>query len=304
MQDLHRHLAREASKGILPLATIDLKSASDLISKAVVKLLMPAGWFSILNCLRTSCLEIDGKRYILERFSSMGNGFTFELETILFLAIARAASSHKDAVSVFGDDIICHLDDYSNVVLALRWFGFLLNEEKSFHSGDFRESCGGDYFKGAPVRPYYLKDSPNEPQKLLSFANGLRRASQVEENAPMYDHRFSAAWEVVVSNIPTDIRRCRGPQELGDLLLHTEAERWSYRVRNWIKEFRVYKPYSFEFIQWSRFAPDQQFAAALYGTSLGYYTRTGQVTGRKNGIAGVLPRDAVRSYILGWAARS
>jgi len=142
-QERHRELARVASiSGAF--ATIDLSSASDTVCTALVRLSAPVGWFHPLNDLRSRTTTIGGKRVVLEKFSSMGNGYTFELETTVFTAIALAVHPEltpgKD-LFVYGDDIIVPTDVASDVLWALRFCGFTPNESKTF-TGAFRESCG------------------------------------------------------------------------------------------------------------------------------------------------------------------
>lgn len=136
-------------------ATIDLASASDTISREVVKELLPCDWWLFLEDIRSQFATLpDGKEIYLQKFSSMGNGFTFELESLIFFAIASVTSN--ELVQVYGDDIIVKSKDYARVTYALEHFGFSLNKEKSFSEGLFRESCGKDYFGGIHVRPCYV----------------------------------------------------------------------------------------------------------------------------------------------------
>ena len=71
--------------------------------------------------------------------SSMGNGFTFELMSLILLGVTRFYSANS---SVFGDDIIVPLDVAPEVVEAITGLGFLVNKRKSFFDGITRESCG------------------------------------------------------------------------------------------------------------------------------------------------------------------
>ncbi len=139
-------------------ATIDLSSASDTISRELVAALLPYDWWSLLDDLRTHRISMpDGSDIWLEKFSSMGNGFTFELESLIFFALAKLVVTDGE-VSVYGDDIIVPTPFYSEMTRALEMFGFTVNTEKSFSSGPFRESCGKDFFAGVDVRPCYVKD--------------------------------------------------------------------------------------------------------------------------------------------------
>jgi len=100
--------------------------------------------------------------------STMGNGFTFPMQTILFSAIVRSVyrvlgvppsdGKLNQTWSVFGDDIIVRPKAYDIVVRILKLLGFSVNEKKSFKEGFFKESCGLDAFKGVDIRGVYLKD--------------------------------------------------------------------------------------------------------------------------------------------------
>jgi len=139
------------------LATLDLSMASDLISIEVVWHLLPYDWACFLSYGRSSSVDIDGAVQKLQKFSSMGNGFTFPLESLIFFALAKACCEKGDVVSVYGDDIIVPVSRYERVSRVLHDVGFAINHDKSYASGPFRESCGGDYFLGTDIRPFYLR---------------------------------------------------------------------------------------------------------------------------------------------------
>lgn len=157
------------------LATIDLSSASDTISKAVVDELLPPDWVALLSSLRTGAVRIplkDTPVVEIQKFSSMGNAFTFELESLIFYAIALAVVDQKlhDCVSVFGDDIIVPAPYYRELTKVLHAIGFRVNLQKSYASGPFRESCGKDYVLGRSVRPYFQKTEVT-PRTLVTLSN-------------------------------------------------------------------------------------------------------------------------------------
>lgn len=158
------------------VVTVDVKNASNTISILAVFLLLyfADGWFEMLNTLRSSHVTIDGAQYALESFSSMGNGFTFELESLIFYAIALTVTEKVGAdiskVNVYGDDIIVPTEAYNELRVALDFFGFTINSEKSFIEGPFRESCGKDYFFGQNVRPFYCKDRWTDA-RIVGFLN-------------------------------------------------------------------------------------------------------------------------------------
>lgn len=143
-------------------ATIDLKAASDSISLELVQLLLPPEWYDYLLRLRSPKGKLpDGSVITYEKFSSMGNAFTFELESLLFWAIVSSVCGEPDCqVSVYGDDIICPQGFAAEVIEVLNLFGFETNLDKSFVDGRFFESCGKHYFDGIDVTPVYQKESP------------------------------------------------------------------------------------------------------------------------------------------------
>lgn len=139
------------------LATLDLSSASDTICRELVSHLLPIDWFRLLDSCRSAAVEYDGYQIMLQKFSSMGNGFTFPLETLIFWALSSAASDDHPDVLAYGDDIIVPSSHASAVCSVLEDVGFSVNVLKSYSSGPFRESCGGDYLSGIDIRPCYLK---------------------------------------------------------------------------------------------------------------------------------------------------
>lgn len=304
-QDLHRAYAQKASRDGLK-ATLDLSNASDLISYNLVKLCVPHPWFQFLDSVRSPTTLIDGKCLRLEKFSSMGNGFTFELETILFLAIAVTASGGTIAdlreCTTFGDDILCLTENAESVVAALRFCGLKINARKSFIKGPFRESCGGDYFNGDNVRAFNLKGIPHEPNDWIALANGLYHLGRPDHNG-QFSHDFCRrAWLRAMEPIPSHIRCCRGPQILGDIVLHDAPEKWTTRVRSCIRYFKVWRPCKYETVPWNHFEGSAQLAARLY--TIG----TGTVSVRTRDTAfrdlGIIPRDSVIGYKVGWVAYS
>jgi hypothetical protein len=309
--DIHKRVACSASKAG-DLATVDLSSASDTVSHALVRCAFPRHWVEALESLRSPYTKVKGKWHLLEKFSSMGNGFTFELETVLFTALIMSLSPGLTPgvdFWVYGDDIIVPSSLEAELKSCFAYCGFKLNEEKSFFTGKFRESCGGDFFDGQAVRPYYLKEVPNEPQQYIALANGLRRVIRCEALSPSSADGLLRAWFVTLDCIPSAIRACRGPEELGDLVIHDEESRWTPRWRSSIRYFRVYRPAHYRKVRWKGYPYEVQFAAALYGVRLEPRPRlTTLVAGRsrplQEGDYYLIPRDGVLGYKVGWAACS
>jgi len=305
-QDIHRQVACEASK-TGAFCTIDLSSASDTVCTALVRHVLPPGWFHHLQDLRSRTTEIGGKRVVLEKFSSMGNGFTFELETTLFTAIALTVAPWLRPgadLFVYGDDIIVPSDVASDVIWALKFCGFLPNPEKTFVTGPFRESCGGDFFLGAPVRAHFLKEEPNEPQEYISLANGIRRVIKNFGANTLVSTRLRRCWFRVLDLIPASVRQCRGPEELGDLVIHDDEKHWRTRWRSsQIRFVRVYRPARHLRVSFARFDPDVQLAAALYGVILSPRNPP-RVWPEGLDLRGVPLRDGVQGYKVGWVPYS
>lgn len=159
------------------LATVDLKAASDTITTAAVWLLLPFSWASALSRLRSTHMTLpDGTLHYLEKFSSMGNGYTFELESLIFWALTESCRDRMGIagrVSVYGDDIICPAVCVPLLTRILDWFGFELNSKKTHHQSLFRESCGKHYFAGRDVSPIYQKKPTTHESEFYRFYNRL-----------------------------------------------------------------------------------------------------------------------------------
>lgn len=189
--DKNRELARLAH--VRGLATVDLSSASDTIASELIWLLLPFDWAALLDLARTEFSVIDDKEVRLAKFSSMGNGYTFELETLIFLALARA--SGDDTAVSFGDDIILKRTAYPRLKDALDFLGFTTNTRKTFLAGRFFESCGFDYWNGVMVRPFYLKGNYHDfTTGCIRIANKIRRYSHLRNGNYGCDIRFVRVW--------------------------------------------------------------------------------------------------------------
>jgi len=177
-QTKNQVLARDGIE--LGLSTIDLSMASDTVSYELVRLLLPADWFSAIELCRSPIGVLpSGERILYRKFSSMGNGYTFELETVIFygicLAVAEAYGLEVQNITVYGDDIIFPSKGYHHLKDILSYCGFVVNDKKSHFEGPFRESCGKHYFYGRDVSPFYIKRSPKTLKELFLLHNQLYR---------------------------------------------------------------------------------------------------------------------------------
>jgi hypothetical protein len=159
------------------LATVDLSMASDTLAIELVRELLPPDWFDILCTLRSPNGLFGETEKPWAKFSSMGNGYTFELETLVFYALASSLAQitghSTERITVFGDDIVIPSSMLTQYTDLLRYAGFTLNSGKTYAIGPFRESCGGDYFLGEDVRPFYLRDRLLQVRDVIFLRNSL-----------------------------------------------------------------------------------------------------------------------------------
>lgn len=187
-------------------ATLDLESASDLISFDFCREFIPRQSFFWLNAVRTPKAVLpNGQVVDLKMMTTMGCAYCSPLQTIIFSCMVEAVykalglpfltSCPKTVYSttretetgrwehqrnrrdgknwgVFGDDIIVHRDAFEPLCRLLRAFGMKPNALKSFNTDSFRESCGSDYYSGVDVRGVYLK-SLKTPQDIVIALNNL-----------------------------------------------------------------------------------------------------------------------------------
>jgi hypothetical protein len=210
-QEVNRFLASKAQSW--DLATVDLESASDTISRSLVWFLLPEKWAVLLDKCRSHRFTLNGVEYESNKFSSMGNGFTFELETVIFYALARACGSHRVFTSAFGDDIIAEACVYSDLKRLLEFCGFTVNLDKTFACGSFYESCGSDFFDGVDVRPFFWKDL--KPLTAFKFMNDISKMSLREDGTR--DRSYYSAYSFLESLLPEKFRECRIPYGNGDV---------------------------------------------------------------------------------------
>jgi len=202
-QSHNQRLSKMASK-FGHLATIDLKAASDTIAIKTVESLLPARWFNVLDILRSRSYVLNGVVSRYEKFSSMGNGFTFELESLIFWALSSACCNYlrltNPIVSVYGDDIIIPVEAVSLLQITLAFYGFSVNEQKSFSSGPFRESCGAHWYEGKDVKPIFLKEDIVTESDIYKAANSIRRYSIIK-GLSFCDRRFKFCWHLLVKMV-------------------------------------------------------------------------------------------------------
>nr|QDH86500.1 MAG: RNA-dependent RNA polymerase [Leviviridae sp.] len=166
-QEPNQLLAKEGSLNG-ELATLDLSEASDRVSILHAQLLLqdhPHLMRAVSDC-RSRHADVPGHGIVpLTKFASMGSALTFPIEAMTFLVVVllgiekslghplsrRDLYDLKGRVRIFGDDIIVPKDHVHSVIDSLESFGFKVNGRKSFWNGQFRESCGREFYAGQNV---------------------------------------------------------------------------------------------------------------------------------------------------------
>jgi len=202
------------------LATLDFRAASDTISREVVRLLISDDrWFAVMDACRSRHGSLNGEQFRWEKFSSMGNVFTFELETLIFWALAAASCEVvgiDPCVRVYGDDVIIPTEAVALFQRVSEFLGFSLNAEKSFSTTPFRESCGVHYYDGVDCQPIYIKDEITSVPEVFKAAN---RAMHLAKRHRFNDERLGAMRDyhrLLVMSVPQRFR-VGVPAKLGDV---------------------------------------------------------------------------------------
>lgn len=215
------------------LATIDFKAASDSIATEVVRLLLPPKWFMALDAARSKIYNLDGKNAWSEKFSTMGNGFTFELESLIFVSMALALCELQEcddsAVSIFGDDLVLPSQCVEELTGLCSFLGFTVNTQKSFSQGMFRESCGAYYFDGLDVKPLYNKKDLVYVKDVFRMANSVRDLSARHDSCGGCDRRFRSCWSLLVHLLPEPLRLF-GNRSGGDSCIHANIDECNVQV--------------------------------------------------------------------------
>lgn len=170
--------------------TLDLSSASDLVSWKVVKSIFPAKWLVYFAATRTTSVDTGTGSVKVLKYAPMGSALCFPVESLVFctavllvklreIGVDFSSASHADIrrsirafladpcygtneeVRVYGDDIIVDSKISNDVITLLHSLGLKVNTSKSFSGAQcFRESCGGFYYEGKNVTPVLFKVKP------------------------------------------------------------------------------------------------------------------------------------------------
>jgi len=206
-----RHNQNAAMKGSIDgtLATLDMSSASDSIAARLVEEILPPAWFAIMDASRSQygLLPTGLRRW--EKFSSMGNGFTFPLETLIFYAASSACIEYlgmKSRAFVYGDDVIIPTECVDIFSMLCEFYGFRINGKKSHFDSPFRESCGAHFYRGIDIKPIYLKGKLTTVPTVYRFANAVRRLSHKRCSFLACEKSFFQLFRLLVSSVPKSCR--------------------------------------------------------------------------------------------------
>lgn len=213
LQPVHGELAKIGSiTG--SLVTADQSMASDNITVQLIDAICPRQWASALKFGRIGGMSLYGQTLVSPTFATMGIGFTFPLQTLVFLCLLLAIRDHceldeQTVISVFGDDLIYDERMHHLVVDVFPCLGLVLNIEKTFATGNFRESCGQDYYRGIDVRPFHLG-------RANGTVVGKRRAEAYLYKALNGLLKRWEPYEVIAASalIVEEIRRIRGSNDI------------------------------------------------------------------------------------------
>lgn len=219
-QSLNQDLALQGSLDG-SLATVDFSAASDTISYQVILDLIPFKWFQVLDILRSpSGYMRDKTKVYYEKFSSMGNGFTFELESLIFWALAKAVvpKNHPsyNKINVFGDDVIIPSEYVSIYMELCAYCGFTINSKKTYSSSYYRESCGAHFWNGTDITPVYLRRFLGKTEA-MRFHNRVVELSRRTVGHGFRDKRFRGCINLLWNSRPNELTRTTCPIGYGDL---------------------------------------------------------------------------------------
>lgn len=199
-QELHKEMIRDLS-----YATIDFSNASDSVLLWVVQLLFPKHVSYVLTQYRSSTVQLGSDVIEPNKLSSMGNGFTFEVMTILLLSIGRI---FDPTCRVYGDDVIIKASVANDFINTVSFIAFATNEKKTFLNGLFRESCGAFQFDTSDIQSFEFKWADNFAD-VIAICNKLKLIIDAAQ--------CSEAVIKILRNVHTVICECvpvlsKGPQ--------------------------------------------------------------------------------------------
>ncbi len=259
-QDVNQRLAYCSSID-KRLATLDLKDASDRVHLHLVqRIFKTSGILEYLEDARSLHATLPNeKSIVLSKYASMGSALCFPVEAMVFYTLILSAMHQLDGrrpssrsirdysrkIAIYGDDIIVPIEYTDVVVNYLESYALKVNVSKSFKEGNFRESCGADFFKGVSVKPVYARRELHDDlrhwgaEEILSwnatadqlYILGLWKSCQVIR---------SLLSRVVRRSIPKT--RSFGPGLAHFSFLFTTGLRWNADLQCWKQKRLQFQP--------------------------------------------------------------
>lgn len=240
-------------------STIDLSSASDRLSTSVVEAMfrMSPALLRSLNAARTPTVRCPGRDDLaLNKFAAQGAAFTFPVQTIVYSLVCLGVLARvrypehstfqvlsygnlAEEMSVYGDDMVVVTDAFHRTCNVLTALGLVVNADKSFTNGFFRESCGVDAYMGHNVSPIYVR-------KLYDgSANSLQ--SVVDTSNSFFEEGYPSVSATLLRAVPPEIIRKIYRKELGEtrfgiydqecLPAFRAVDRWNESIQR--REYKV-----------------------------------------------------------------
>jgi hypothetical protein len=224
-------------------ATLDMKDASDRVSLQLVERVFRhcPDLLRALKATRSVGTELpDGTCVPLWKFAPMGSALCFPIESVVHYALCVASIMRradlsmweaKDAVYVYGDDLIVAPAYAPGVMEDIESVGLLFNRSKCFLSGPFRESCGYDALLGHNISPIrWRKPWPSNQRDAASLVAFSEFARLLYSRA--YVRAADLIWdqmERMVGKLPT----CPIGWNVGYLCRRTRSQYFQtpYKVR-------------------------------------------------------------------------
>lgn len=163
-QHVNRVLAVQGS-GNGEFATIDLSKASDSTRYGHIEL-FPWPLRSWLYAARSPVTLLDDDLVFIEKYAAMGSPMTFDVMQVIlaasgWLAEARVGIPETDRrLAIVGDDIVIETEAVQELYKILDELGYIVNYDKSYSDGNFRESCGAFAYKGIDITQPALPRQP------------------------------------------------------------------------------------------------------------------------------------------------
>lgn len=183
-QTVNQEIARISSK-TQEKATADMQEASDRNWLTVCRRLyrnVPI----LAHAVRLRSDYVVGLpkrgRIKLNKLANMGSGICFPLLALNIFVTSVSALVYDcgyslkeamNAVTVYGDDLTIPTECFHPVKDWLESIGFLVNSDKSYFTGYFRESCGADYYHGVDVAPVRFRFANSGLGLVSQYRNGF-----------------------------------------------------------------------------------------------------------------------------------